>query len=221
MAEQEPIRVMTVDDHEIMRGGIRFLLLAFDDLELVAEAHNGEEAIRVCGEVKPDIVLMDMKMAEMDGIATTRAIKKAYPDVHVLFLTGFHDKSLIQEAMHAGAVGYLLKDSSKEDLANAIRAAKSGRTTLSPEVANDLVSETEAQSGVGQDLTDREREVLVLLTQGMSNKQIAKQLHRSQFTVRHHVSQIISKLGAANRAEAAVIAVQNGLVDTGGSDDRT
>ena len=219
MAEQEPIRVMT--DDEIMRGGIRFLLLAFDDLELVAEAHNGEEAIRVCGEVKPDIVLMDMKMAEMDGIATTRAIKKAYPDVHVLFLTGFHDKSLIQEAMHAGAVGYLLKDSSKEDLANAIRAAKSGRTTLSPEVANDLVSETEAQSGVGQDLTDREREVLVLLTQGMSNKQIAKQLHRSQFTVRHHVSQIISKLGAANRAEAAVIAVQNGLVDTGGSDDRT
>jgi NarL family two-component system response regulator LiaR len=213
MAEQEPIRVMTVDDHEIMRGGIRFLLLAFDDLELVAEAHSGEDAIRVCGKAKPDVVLMDMKMAEMDGIATTKAIRRAYPDVHVLFLTGFHDKSLIQEAMHAGAVGYLLKDTSKEDLANAIRAAKSGRKTLSPEAANDLVSETGTQSDIGQDLTDREREVLVLLAQGLSNKQIAKQLHRSQFTVRHHVSQIISKLDAANRSEAAVIAVQNGLVD--------
>jgi NarL family two-component system response regulator LiaR len=136
----------------------------------------------------------------------------------VLFLTGFHDKSLIKEAMHAGAVGYLLKDTSKEDLADAIRAAKAGRTTLSPEVAQDLVSESASQSEIGHDLTDREREVLVLLAQGLSNKQIAKQVHRSQFTIRHHVSQIISKLDAANRAEAAAIAVQHGLVDVGDVD---
>ena len=217
MAESNRIRVMTVDDHEIMRGGIRFLLLPFDDLELVAEAHCGEEAIRICGEAKPDVVLMDMKMSEMDGIATTRAIKEAHPAVQVLFLTGFHEKNLIQKALQAGAVGYLLKDTSKEDLASAIRAAQAGRTTLSPEAVKDLVSESASQPDIGQDLTDRERDVLVLLTQGLSNKQIAKQLHRSQFTVRHHVSQIISKLGAANRAEAAVIALQNGLVDAGGN----
>jgi NarL family two-component system response regulator LiaR len=213
MTEQTRIRVMTVDDHEIMRGGIRFVLLAYDDLELVAEAHSGEEAIRLCAETQPDVVLMDMKMPGMDGIATTRAIKDVCPDAEVLVLTSFHDRDLVQRAMQAGAVGYVLKDTSKDELADAIRAAKSGRTTLSPEAADDLVQSGAAPALSGQQLTGREREVLILLAEGLSNKQIAKQLRRSQFTVRHHVSQIISKLGAANRVEAAALAVQRGLLD--------
>jgi NarL family two-component system response regulator LiaR len=213
MAEKTRIRVMTVDDHEIMRGGIRFVLLAFDDLELVAEARSGEEAVRLCAEAKPDVVLMDMKMPEMDGIATTKAVKKACPDVKVLALTSFHDKDLVQRAMQAGAVGYVLKDTSKDELADAIRAAKSGRTPLSPEAADDLVQASALPTESGQQLTDREREVLVLLAKGLSNTQIAERLHRSPFTVRHHVSQITSKLGAANRAEAAALAVRRGLID--------
>jgi NarL family two-component system response regulator LiaR len=204
---------MTVDDHEIMRGGIRFVLLAFDDLQLVAEARSGEEAVRLCAEARPEVVLMDMKMPEMDGIATTKAIKEMCPGVEVLVLTSFHDKDLVRRAMKAGAVGYVLKDTSKDELADAIRAAKSGRTMLSGEVAEDLIGASAAPVPFGEELTDREREVLVLLAKGLGNSQIAKRLHRSPFTVRHHVSQIISKLGAANRAEAAALAVQHGLLD--------
>jgi NarL family two-component system response regulator LiaR len=213
MAELTRIRVMTVDDHEIMRGGIRFVLLAFDDLELVAEARSGEEAVRLCAEAKPEVVLMDMKMPEMDGIATTKAIKEVCPETQILVLTSFHDKDLVQGAMQAGAVGYVLKDTSKDELAEAIRAARSGHTTLSPEAADALVGASAAPAQFGEELTDKEREVLVLVAKGFSNNQIAERLHRSPFTVRHHVSQVISKLGAANRAEAAALAVQRGLLD--------
>jgi NarL family two-component system response regulator LiaR len=208
-SEQNPIRVMTVDDHEIMRTGIRFILLAFEDLKLVGEARRGNEAVRLCREVKPDVILVDMKMPGMDGVQTTAAIKAACGDVQVLILTSFHDRDLVRRAMRAGAVGYLLKDASKEDLATAIRAAKAGQSTFSPEAAEDLLVEP---SEPGVELTDREREVLTFLAQGMSNKEIGKQLHRSPFTVRHHVSQLIKKLGAANRAEVAAIAVERGLI---------
>ena len=211
MDKRHRIRVMTVDDHEIMRGGIRFTLLAFDDLELVGEARSGREALRVCNEVSPDVVLMDMKMSGMDGMATTKAIREAHPGVQIVILTSFHDKQLVQQAIQAGAVGYLLKDASKDELADAIRAAAVGRTTLSSDAANDLAEAV--PESPGHDLSEREREVLVLLARGMSNKQIAKQLHRSPFTIRSHVSQIIGKLGAANRAEAAALAVQHRLVD--------
>ena len=213
MAEQDRIRIVTVDDHEIMRGGIKFTLLAFDDLQLVGEARNGEDALRVCDEALPDVVLMDMKMPKMDGIATTRAIKDAHPDVQVVMLTSFHDKQLVQQAIQAGAVGYVLKDASKDELADAIRAARVGRTTLSSEVADDLVQANAPATVLEQDLTQREREVVVLLAKGLSNKQIAEQLHRSPFTIRTHVSQVMAKLGAANRAEAAALAVQRGLID--------
>ena len=127
-AEQDAIRVMIVDDHEIMRTGIRFVLLAFEDLELVGEARRGEEAVRLCQEVNPDVILLDMKMPGMDGVQTTAAIKAACPNVQLLILTSFHDPDLVRRSMRAGAVGYLLKDASKEDLALAIRAAKAGRT---------------------------------------------------------------------------------------------
>jgi NarL family two-component system response regulator LiaR len=203
---------MTVDDHEIMRGGIRFLLLAFDDLELVAEAHSGEEAVGLCGTANPDVVLMDMKMAGMDGVSTTKAIKESYPTVQVLALTSFYEADLVRRALDAGAVGYMLKDTSKEELADAIRAAQAGRTTLSPNAASALAEKRVATDDLGNDLTEREREVLALLVEGLSNNQIAEQLNRSPFTVRHHVSQVILKLGAANRAEAAALAVKHRLL---------
>ena len=208
-AEQDAIRVMIVDDHEIMRTGIRFVLLAFEDLELVGEARRGEEAVRLCQEVNPDVILLDMKMPGMDGVQTTAAIKAACPNVQLLILTSFHDPDLVRRSMRAGAVGYLLKDASKEDLALAIRAAKAGRTTICREAAEDLLVDP---TDPNNELTDRERDVLTLLIQGMSNKEIGKQLHRSPFTVRHHVSQLIKKLDASNRAEVAAIAVERGLI---------
>jgi NarL family two-component system response regulator LiaR len=208
-SKQTPIRVMTVDDHEIMRSGIRFVLLAFDDVELVGEAQRGEEAVALCQDVRPDVVLVDMKMPGMDGVQTTTAIKAACPETKVLVLTSFHDQDLVRRSIQAGAAGYILKDACNEDLAAAIRAAKAGQTTISPEAASDLAGEPEAPT---VDLTDREQEVLNSLAKGMSNKEIAKQLHRSPFTIRHHVSQLIKKLGAANRAGVAAIAVERSLI---------
>lgn len=203
-----PIRVMTVDDHEIMRTGVRFMLLAFDDLKLIGEAKRGDEAVRLCQEVKPDVVLVDMKMPGMDGLQTTTEIKSSCPCVQVLILTSFHDPKLVRGAMRAGAAGYLLKDTTKEDLAAAIRAATLGQTTICQEATKDLL--TDPVNAI--ELTDRERDVLLYLSKGMSNKEIGKQLHRSPFTVRHHVSQLIKKLGASNRAEVAAIAVGRGLL---------
>ncbi len=207
-ADSNVIRVASVDDHEIMRGGIRFVLMAFDDLEIVGDARRGEDAAKMCQDLRPDVVLVDMKMPGLDGIETTMAIKTACPDVQVLILTSFHDADLVRRAMKAGAVGYVLKDADKEELAGAIRAAKAGQTTISSQAAKALVDEA---SDPVIELTEREREVLSLLVKGMSNKQIADQLNRSPFTIRHHVSQLIKRLGAANRAEVAAIAVQRGL----------
>ncbi len=208
-AELTTIRVASVDDNEIMRGGIRFLMLAFDDLDWVGEARGGEDAVQLCQEVNPDVMLVDMKMQGMDGIETTAAIKQACPEVQVLILTSFHDSDLVRRAMRAGAIGYVLKDASKEDLANAIRSARAGQATISAEAATALLADS-TDSAI--ELTEREREVLALLVKGLSNKEIAKQLHRSPFTVRHHVSQLIKRLGAANRAEVAAIAMRRGLL---------
>ena len=208
-AELTTIRVASVDDNEIMRGGIRFLMMAFDDLDWVGEARGGEDAVQLCQEVNPDVMLVDMKMQGLDGIETTAAIKQACPEVQVLILTSFHDPDLVRRAMRAGAIGYVLKDASKEDLANAIRSARAGQATISGKAASDLLADP-TPSAI--ELTEREREVLALLVKGMSNKEIAKQLHRSPFTVRHHVSQLIKRLGAANRAEVAAIAVKRGLI---------
>ncbi len=205
----DPIRVLSIDDHEIMRGGVRFLLLAFDDIELVGEAQRGEDAVRLCAETSPDVVLVDMKMAGMDGIQTTAAIKAACPDVQVLILTSFHNHDLVRRSLKAGALGYVLKDASKEDLAAAIRAAKAGQTTIAQKAATVLLSD-KADSNV--ELTDREHDVLRLLGKGLTNKQIGKQLHLSPFTVRHHVSQLIKKLAVPNRAAVVASATERGLI---------
>lgn len=138
MNEPKPIRVMTVDDHDILRGGIRFSLLAFDDLELVAEARSGQEALRLCDELQPDVVIMDILMPEMNGVDTTQAIKSQHPQVQVLVLSSFHDSDLVQRAVQAGAIGYLVKGVSADELAEAIRDAYAGRTALDPEAAQAL-----------------------------------------------------------------------------------
>jgi NarL family two-component system response regulator LiaR len=212
MTESELIRVMTVDDHEILTGGIRFLLLAFDDIELVGEAHSGKDALRLCAEVHPDVVLMDMMMPDMDGVETTKAIREQYPDVQVLALSSFHNGELVRGAMQAGAVGYLLKGLSMDELAEAIRAANAGRHTLAQEAVQALVESAGSPRKPGDDLSDRELEVLALLVSGKSNAEIAEQLVISMPTVKSHVSQVLSKLGVANRAAAASLAIKHNLV---------
>jgi NarL family two-component system response regulator LiaR len=212
MEESDQIRVMTVDDHEILRGGIRFLLLAFDDIELVGEAHSGEEALRLCAQVQPDVVLMDMMMPGMDGVETTKALRQRYPHVQVLALTSFHNGDLVQGAMQAGAVGYLLKGISMDELAEAIRAARTRRPTLAPEAVQALVQSAGSPLKLGDDLSDREREVLALLARGLSNAEIAEHLVVSTAAIKYHVSSILSKLGVANRTEAVAVAFEHDLV---------
>jgi NarL family two-component system response regulator LiaR len=212
MGDSDPIHVMTVDDHEILRGGIRFLLLAFDDIELVGEAHSGEEALRLCGEVQPDVILMDLMMPGMDGVEATKALREQYPHVQVLALTSFHDGDLVHGIMQAGAVGYLLKGVSIDELAEAIRAAHAGRPTLSAEAVQALVHAGELSPKLGDDLSEREKEVLALLVEGRSNSEIAEHLVVSVAAAKYHVSSILSKLGAANRTEAAVLALQHKLL---------
>jgi NarL family two-component system response regulator LiaR len=213
MQNPEPIRVMTVDDHQILRGGLRFLLLAFDDIELVGEARSGGEAIDLCDQLQPDVVLMDMMMPGMDGAATTQAIKGQHPEIQILILSSFSDADWVREAMRAGAVGYLLKDASMDELAEGIRSAHAGKPTLATEAARALLEAgTQAPFEPGSDLTVRQLEILALIVEGLTNNEIAERLYLSPYTVRNHVSEILSKLGTSTRTEAAALAVRLGLV---------
>ena len=212
MSEAHPIRVLIVDDHEIIRTGIVYSLSTFHDLELVGEAGSGEEAVELCSETQPDVVLMDMLMPGMDGVQTTQAIKKQHPQMQILALTSFHDKERVWQAMQAGAAGYLVKGVSASELAAAIRVAHAGQTILSPEATEALIEPDEPRAGLGHDLTEREREVLALLVKACSNAEIAQRLTITISTTKHHVSAILSKLGAASRAEAVALAMEHGLV---------
>jgi NarL family two-component system response regulator LiaR len=212
MDKSKPIRVILVDDHAVVRSGLGAFLLAFDDLELVGEAGGGEEAVRLCGQVQPDVVLMDLVMPGMDGAAATHAIRERFPQIQVIALTSFKEEDLVQGALEAGAIGYLLKNVSAGQLANAIRAAHAGQPTLAPEAAQALIRSAREPQAPGYDLTPREREVLALMVEGLNNPGIAERLVMSRSTVKFHVSNILSKLGVASRTEAVALAVQHGLV---------
>jgi two-component system, NarL family, response regulator LiaR len=212
ISPSQPIRVMLVDDHTMVRRGLATFLKVFDDLQLAGEAESGAAAIELCGEILPDVVLMDMVMPDMDGATATRAIRQQFPEVQVIALTSFKEGNLVRNALEAGAIGYLLKDVSADDLVGAIRAAHAGRATLSPEAAQALVATTKQPPAPGADLTEREREVLTLMIEGLNNTQIAGRLTVSPSTIKSHVSNILSKLGVASRTEAVTLALRNRIV---------
>jgi NarL family two-component system response regulator LiaR len=207
------IRVLIVDDHTIVRSGLSALLLAFDDLELAGEASNGREALAAYEKLTPDVVLLDMVMPEMDGAQATRALREKHPNARVLILTSFKEDDLVKAAMTAGAIGYLMKNVTAEELANAIRLAYVGKRTLSPEATEALIHAAQNQDNVlVEELTRREKEVLTLMKEGMNNNQIAEKLYVSVSTVKFHVSSILGKLGVNNRTEAVALAMERRLI---------
>ena len=208
----EKITVMIVDDHLMVRDGLNVFLSVYDDIEVVGEAQNGAEALSLYPSLKPQVVLMDLVMPEMDGPATISRIRENNWPVHIIALTSFDDRELVQQAIQAGAVGFLYKDVHPEKLATAIRDAAHGRGTLDAAAAQALIEGTQQPAILGENLTPREIEVLTLLVQGKTNKEIAISLTISQATVRLHVSNILSKLNAANRTEAATLALQKNLI---------
>jgi NarL family two-component system response regulator LiaR len=213
MTEGQPIRVIIVDDHAMLRRGLRFFLTSFDDLELVGEASSGNEAVRICEQLAPDVVLMDMVMGDMDGAEATQIIRRRDPSIQVLALTSFHEQDLIERALGAGAISYLLKNVSAQELGHAIREAHAGRSTLAPE-ATDVLVRAARQKADQPDygLTDREEQVLALLAEGLTNAEVAERLVITVATVKFHVRGILSKLGVTTRTEAAALAWQQNLV---------
>ncbi|MGD2049611.1 MAG: response regulator transcription factor [Chloroflexota bacterium] len=213
MNETKPIRVLIVDDHAMVRSGIKNFIYGFDWMEPVGEAGNGVEAVEFCATHEVDVVLMDMVMPVMDGSEATRRIIALGKPVKIIVLTSFHEQNLVEQALQAGATSYLLKNVTAEELATAIRAAYSGHSTLAPEATEALINATRQKPGVGFDLTDREQEILALLVKGFTNLEISKQLSISMATVKYHLTNVFTKLGAKNRVEAATIALEHNLVN--------
>ncbi|MGW8226726.1 MAG: response regulator [Anaerolineales bacterium] len=212
MTIPQVIQVMLVDDHNVVRSGLATFLRAYEDLELVGEAKNGVEAVNLCHKKTPDVILMDLMMPEMNGIEATKAILADFPDIKIIAMTSFEEEELVQGVLAAGAISYLLKNVTADELAKAVRDAVSGRSTLSPEAARVLIQSTRPTKQPLFDLTDREREVLDLVVQGQSNQQIADNLVISIATVKAHISSILSKLQVSSRAEAIAYAVKHKLV---------
>lgn len=211
----KPIRVLIADDHALVRSGLKLFLQAFDDLELVGEADSGEEAVRLCADTTADVVLMDLMMPGMGGVAAAQAIRQQCPQVRVIALTNFQEGDMVQQALRAGITSYLLKNVTADELAAAIRAARAGRSTLAPEAIQALVdsaAQPPASPQVPISLTAREKDVLSWMVTGLSNPEIAERLVLSPETVKFHVSNILSKLGCSSRTEAVALAVGRGLV---------
>lgn len=205
------IRVLVVDDHKVVRKGLHTFIAVNDDIELIGEAGNGEEAIEQVAALDPDVVLMDLKMPVMDGPTAIGRIRVDHPDVQVVALTSFDDESTAQRALEAGAIGFLFKDAEEDELISAIRLAAKGRGVVAPEAVRALIDR--ASDDYQLHLTDREREILSMLARGLTNPQIAERLMISVSTVNFHVHNILDKLGAKTRTEAVTIAVREGLIE--------
>ena len=213
-ADAPRIRVLVADDHKVVRRGLRGFFELLDDIEVVGEAEDGQAAVELTGTLEPDVVLMDLLMPRLDGIAATAEIKARYPDVEVVALTSFIEEDRVTAALEAGATGYLLKDADADDVAAAIRRAHAGEVHLDPQVARLLArrirSRREDEPG-HEPLTEREREVLALVAKGYANKEIAARLDITERTARTHVSNILGKLDLASRTQAALWAVEHGM----------
>jgi NarL family two-component system response regulator LiaR len=212
MNSSSPIRVLLVDDHNVVRSGLATFLRAYEDLELIGEAKNGSEAVNFCRQQQPDVILMDLMMPVMDGIAATRAILANYPDIKIIAMTSFDEANLVNEVLGAGAMSYLLKNITADELVKAIRDAVSGRSTLSPEAARVLIESTRITKQQPDDLTEREMEVFHLVVQGQSNQQIANSMVITVATVKAHISSILSKLQVSSRAEAIAYAIKHKII---------
>jgi len=215
MQNSKTIKVMLVDDHDMVRRGLAAFLQGTPDLELVGEARDGAEALAMCNRIQPDVILMDLVMPEVDGAAATRTIGERWPDIKIIALTSFQEKDLIHEALRAGAIGYLLKNVTVEELSAAIRAAHAGQSTLAPEAVQALLQAPSLhnQSKPAYNLTERELEVLALLVEGLNNREIAERLVVSRATAKAHVSHIFDKMGVSNRAEAITLALRENIID--------
>jgi NarL family two-component system response regulator LiaR len=211
-SDSPPIGVLIVDDHGMVRKGLAAYLLNEPDLRLVGEARDGQEGVELCEQLQPDVILMDLVMPQLGGVAAIQIIRERWPQVQIIALTSFREKELVQDALRAGAISYLLKNVSGEDLVGAVRAAHAGRSTLAPEAIQALIQPPEPETAPAFGLTSREHEVLELLTHGLTNPEIADRLFISRSTVKVHVSNILSKLEVSNRAEAIALAIERGLV---------
>ena len=210
MSNANPIRILIVDDHDMLREGLAAFLLAYRDLELVGDAANGEEAMRLCHAKHPDVVLMDLIMPDMDGVETTKAIHQVLPNIKIIALSSFGDNELVQKALEASATSYLLKNIPADKLAEAIRTTHAGLPTFAPEVAQGLLMRRGRETAVSPTtlLTPREQEVLDLLIDGLANAEIAQRLDLSIYTIKNHVSSILSKFNVSSRTEAVSLALK-------------
>lgn len=213
MSQERPIRVMIVDDHEVLRAGLGLFLRSFADLQLVGEAQSGEQAVALVARLQPDVILMDMVMPGMDGADATRLICEQNPGAKVIILTSFQEEDMVEKALRAGAKGYLFKNVVASELAEAIRRADAGQSVLAPEAVQTLMQLTHHRAeAIDYGLTERENEVLALLAKGLSNVQIAERLTVTRATVKFHVGCILVKLGVASRTEAVALALTQGLI---------